>query len=340
MDEANRDEKPFYKIDGLDDVKLRYLRLVGRPFRFRKSRLPTYETIPYGMPVSVLQEPSFEGMPNVTFLTLMLSRSCDFKIRSIVRNQTKGKQHDHDYHIVFVLATSPKSCNEQIAEENKKYRDILQFNHVDAYRNITLSVLFSFHYISRQNLPVKYVFKTDSDCVVNYPLLKRYIFEQSKDVQNNMYMGRCDKGSGYNYYLSTRKNFIPRSVILNELFIPYYVTGGGYLISYSILPRLLLGIRHLPFIGHNEDVNVGRGMKMMGIPCVNIKDKWISRYGCDSKEACSEYVVLHPFAYDEEIIRFYSYVQWRVSLTNSATRNHSHSPHSPPGQTSSPPPHW
>ena len=92
LDEANRDETPFYKIDGLDDLKLRYLRLVGRPFRFRKSRLPTYPTIPYGMPVSVLQEPSFEGMPNVTFLTLMLSRSCDFKIRSIVRNQTKGRQ--------------------------------------------------------------------------------------------------------------------------------------------------------------------------------------------------------------------------------------------------------
>ena len=312
LDEANRDETPFYKIDGLDDLKLRYLRLVGRPFRFRKSRLPTYPTIPYGMPVSVLQEPSFEGMPNVTFLTLMLSRSCDFKIRSIVRNQTKGRQHDHDYHIVFVLATSATPCNEEIALENEKNGDILQFNHMDTYNNITLSVLFALHYVSRQNLPVKYVFKTDSDCVVNYPLLKQYIAKLPKDNQEKLYMGRCDMGSGYNYYLSTRKNFIPRSLILNELFIPYYVTGGGYVISYSVLPRLLLGIRHLPFIGHNEDVNVGRGMKMMGIPCVNIKDKWISRYGCDSKEVCSEYVVLHPYAYDEEIIRFYSYVQWLV----------------------------
>ena len=137
LDEANRDETPFYKIDGLDDLKLRYLRLVGRPFRFRKSRLPTYPTIPYGMPVSVLQEPSFEGMPNVTFLTLMLSRSCDFKIRSIVRNQTKGRQHDHDYHIVFVLATSATPCNEEIALENEKNGDILQFNHPDGYHFIT-----------------------------------------------------------------------------------------------------------------------------------------------------------------------------------------------------------
>ena len=47
LDEANRDETPFYKIDGLDDLKLRYLRLVGRPVRFRKSRLTTYPTIPY-----------------------------------------------------------------------------------------------------------------------------------------------------------------------------------------------------------------------------------------------------------------------------------------------------
>lgn len=312
LKEANKDETPFYEVSGLDDMKLRYLRLVGRPFHFRKSKLPTYPDIPYGMPVTVVQEPSFKDMPNVTFLTLMLSRSCDFKIRSIVRNQTRGKQHNHDYHIVFVLATAATPCNDRIAEENAKYKDILQFNHMDNYNNITLSVLFSFHYVSKLNLPVKYIFKTDSDCVVNYPLLKSYITALPTETQNKLYMGRCDTNSAYNYFLATRKNFIPRSVILNELYIPYYVTGGGYVISYSILPRLLLGVRHLPFIGHNEDVNVGRGMKMMGIPCVNIKDKWIARYGCGSKEVCSEYVVLHPSAYDEEIIDFYSYVQWGV----------------------------
>ena len=75
---------------------------------------------------------------------------------------------------------------------------------MDTYNNITLSVLFALHYVSRQNLPVKYVFKTDSDCVVNYPLLKQYIAKLPKDNQEKLYMGRCDMGSGYNYYLATR----------------------------------------------------------------------------------------------------------------------------------------
>ncbi len=71
--------------------------------------------------------------------------------------------------------------------------------------------------------------------------------------------------------------------------IAYYSTGAGYMISMKALPKLLTGYRYLPFIAHNEDVNVGRAMSLVGIPCTVIP-KWRWNKGNDSED---EYVIIH-----------------------------------------------
>ena len=60
------------------------------------------------------------------------------------------------------------------------------------------------------------------------------------------------------------------------------------MISMKALPKLLTGYRYLPFIAHNEDVNVGRAM-LVGIPCTMIP-KWRWNKGNDSED---EYVIIH-----------------------------------------------
>lgn len=247
-------------------------------------------------------------MEKSTFLTLMLSQGCSFELRSMVRNKTKLMRSKFSVYSIFVLANPVPSCNEQIAKENEEYGDILQFDHLDSYNNITLSVLFAFHYIHDLQLPIKYIFKTDSDCVINYPLLTNMLSQLSDEEKANLYMGLCDQGKSYNTMDVSRKNYIPKSMVMNNTYIPYYVTGGGYVISYSLLPRLLAGLSHLPFIGHNEDVNVGRGMQLVNIPCHDIRPKWIARHGCASKEECLTYVVLHPWMDESEVPTYYSYL--------------------------------
>ena len=73
-------------------------------------------------------------------------------------------------------------------------------------------------------------------------------------------------GSTYNYRNSSRKNYVPKSLIGTMTRIAYYSTGAGYMISMEALPKLLTGYRYLPFISHNEDMNVGRAMGLIGIP--------------------------------------------------------------------------
>ena len=299
---------PQYRIKGAEEDQVRLLQEYGKPYSFRKAKLRTYFNIPYGYPFEILQKPRLENMNETLFLTLMLSQGCSFNLRSMVREKTQMMRKKFGVYSIFVLANPVPSCNDQIAKENEEFGDILQFDHMDSYNNITLSVLFSFHYIHALRLPVKYIFKTDSDCVINYPLLTEMLSRLSEQEKANLYMGLCDQGKSYNTMDVSRKNYIPASLVKNETYIPYYVTGGGYVISYSLLPRLLAGLSHLPFIGHNEDVNVGRGMKLVNINCHDVRPKWIARHGCASKEECLEYVVIHPWLDESEVPKYYSYL--------------------------------
>lgn len=284
----------------------------GGPFQFRTVDLPSYPTINYGDSVRVMQEPNLTSLPNVDFLTLMLSRPCDHFLRHLIRCNTRETQHEKGFHLVFVIALSPNAtCNKMIEEENGKYGDILQFNHSDGYHFITLSVFHAFHYVEKLHLPVKYVVKTDSDCVINYDLLYQRIAIYDEARQNKLYMGMCHVRNTYNYKQKHKKNYVPKALLRRDTFIRYFTDGGGYVISYHLLPQLLLTLRHLPFIAHNEDMNVGKGMIMLGVPCTH-DPFWLARKGCTNKRDCLRYVVMHPKEDIEETMQFYSYLHWCV----------------------------
>lgn len=309
------EDSPAYRIQGENNTKVRLLQSYGLPYTYSKSALDLYETIPYGVPYTVLQAPDLSRLPRLTFLTLMLSRACDDSLRMTIRNSTCGSQHEEGFHIVFVMARSCSVCDDRVREENARYRDILQLDHVDSYHNITLSVLHAFHFVHNLRLPVRYVLKTDSDCVVNYALLRRYARFVSRR-RDDVYMGNCKRDMAFNTIDPTKKNFIPNSLVGTEKRYSYYATGGGYLVSYSLLPRLLVGASHLRFIGHFEDVNVGRAMKLVGVECLGLTRRWIARYGCPTREECLKYVIMHPQRSAEEVVRFYSYLSFRVCCSD------------------------
>ena len=120
--------------------------------------------------------------------------------------------------------------------------------------------------------------------MINFPRLSSIVEELRGD-----YVGDCVNGSTYNYRNSSRKNYVPKSLIGTMTRIAYYSTGAGYMISMEALPKLLTGYRYLPFISHNEDVNVGRAMGLVGIPCTKIP-KWRWKEGYENEE---EYVIVH-----------------------------------------------
>lgn len=90
---------------------------LGKAFQFWKVDIDSYPTINYGEVVRVIQEPDLSNLEKVDVLTLMLSRPCDRFLRQFIRFNTRKTQHDHHFHIVFVVTQSPNAtCNKNIEE--------------------------------------------------------------------------------------------------------------------------------------------------------------------------------------------------------------------------------
>ena len=77
-------------IQGADSTKVRLLESRGLPYTYSHSELYSYPTIPYGNVYSILESPILNNLPNLTFVTLMLSRSCESSFRMKVRNKRFG----------------------------------------------------------------------------------------------------------------------------------------------------------------------------------------------------------------------------------------------------------
>lgn len=283
------------------EMFLRY----GRPYNYKNVSVPTYQQIFLGRPYSILQKPRFSFSHRVRILTIVLSSACDFSARQVVRSKTQSYYLRYNVYTIFSLGYNP-TCSSLVDQENEQYGDILQFSHVDSYHNITLSVLYAFQWLQLFDLPVDYVFKTDSDCVINYPLLLQVIYPYDV-VKDDVYMGDCHRDENFNTKNQNRKNYVPPAVVGDDV-LSYYASGGGYIISYHLLPRLMIAMRHVNYLTHHEDVNTGKGMQLLLVPCVEHSDFWVARRGCGNQTDCLRHVVLHPKTSILEVNQYYSYL--------------------------------
>ena len=293
----------------------------GRPFNYQNVSVENYQQIFLGRPYSILQKPRLSFHHRVRILTVVLSSACDFSARQIVRSKTQSYYLRYNVVTIFSLGNNP-GCTSLVAQENDDYGDILQFDHVDSYHNITLSVLYAFQWLQLAHLPIDYVLKTDSDCVVNYPLLLQLIYPYDV-IKDDVYMGDCHRDEIFNTKNHRRKNYVPAAVVGSTV-LSYYASGGGYIISYHLLPRLMIAMRHVNYLTHHEDVNTGKGMQLLQVPCVDYSRFWVARLGCENQGECLRHVILHPKSSILEVDRFYSYLPFHVCCKLSSSYHYRH----------------
>ena len=296
-----------YEVLGMEKTEIDMFVSHGQPFNFPVSNLTEYSYLPFGAPYEVLQTPILRFHAPVRILTVILSSACEVDQRNYVRSKIRGNLAKYGVYSVFTLGYDPL-CDELVRDENEKHGDILQFSHVNSYRNISLSVLYSLLYLHNHHIAADYVLKTDVDCVINYPLLLKHL-EPYNPFVDRVYMGDCHVGEHYITNNPRRKIYIPESLVLDPKIAPY-ASGGGYVISYKLLGELMIAMRHVKFLTHHEDVNIGKGMELLFVQCIQKKPMWVARKGCDSEESCKEYVVMHPERHISEINEFYSYIAW------------------------------
>ncbi|XP_076101093.1 beta-1,3-galactosyltransferase 5-like [Mytilus galloprovincialis] len=115
---------------------------------------------------------------HVFLLVLVYSATYKFDERHVIR-ETFGSMSQYDYrHIkyVFVLGqTMNDTQQKEIEQESVKYRDIIQGNFIDSYRNLTYKRVFSLFWVNRFCNNVMYVIKIDDDITINIPVLIPYL---------------------------------------------------------------------------------------------------------------------------------------------------------------------
>lgn len=93
-----------------------------------------------------------------------------------------------DYYInTFLVVGDSHEYNDNLREEHDKYKDILQLNFTDAYRNMTYKHLAAYWWVANQcGENVQYVLKTDDDQAVDVHHLQLFMemFILPKKLQN------------------------------------------------------------------------------------------------------------------------------------------------------------
>lgn len=133
----------------------------------------------------------------------------------------------------------------------------------DTYRNLNMKMIFSLKWPLEQKCRVSYILKTDEDCYVNIWNLLHWLrsYHEAKGSRP-LYAGRVQtempvvRDTKSRYYVSEEDH--PA-----DIYKPY-ASGGGYVISASLLPALVNVSRTSPIFA-NEDALLGSLMYRIGI---------------------------------------------------------------------------
>lgn len=297
-----KDIPPSFRVCDLCQLELTLKKYYGPPLVYRAGKDKSYPFIPYGKEMNYRNVPYISPNEHHFLLILVASGAKEVKRRMLLRDLYR-ELGAGSVRFIFITASNPE-LNDQIDQESWEYGDVLQMNHVDCYHNLTLTTFGAIQFFSRFAAIADFFMKTDSDCALNMPTILSTIQGFNTSVH---YAGYCQYNGNYNTIITTKKNYVPPSLVLRDRFIREYATGAGYIIRSWLLPRVAVGIRHLKFVAHNEDVNVGKALVMLGIPCFGL-EKWVARHGCNSREKCLQYAIIHPDGKGTSLRSYWNYI--------------------------------
>lgn len=155
-----------------------------------------------------------------------------------------------------------------IKKESLLYNDIIQFNFINSYLNLTLLTILSICWVVNSNIKFKYYLKIDRDVVPNLKNIFDLITIKYKNIKGVFGPKSGDFEVTRNV---NSRSFIPYFVYSKRI-APAYITGMIYIIDYiSLLTINNISMKFKPII-YREDVHLGLLCRIEGIKLINIKN--------------------------------------------------------------------
>ena len=186
------------------------------------------------------------------------------------------------------------SCNRtKLQEEAQLYNDIVVFDFLDTYLNLTIKTIVSLNWVFKAyNTDI--FLKVDDDVLLNvmdvHHTLSKHIHSNRSGHPENAIAGRCYSGVRVIRNLQhkwgvSRKAYSPSTY-------PSYCIGLSYALTRSAVSTLLNQTHNTPLI-HLEDVSIGilaqkgRNIKLISIP------NWEVQWQGNLKENLTRYRKYH-----------------------------------------------
>lgn len=163
-----------------------------------------------------------------------------FDRRMTIRRTWAREAAKYRMRVLFVIGVPPSLAKERaIKAEARKYGDILQFNFLENYYNITLKAISLLKWSYRHCGQSRYMVKTDDDVIVNMPMLYHLVQQQKipSGLTGLVMTTPANRQFGHKWYM-------PREYYHRESY--EFLAGFSYLLSMDRLKQFLKTIITYP----------------------------------------------------------------------------------------------
>lgn len=208
--------------------------------------------------------------------------------RRVIRNNWASTDilHKHKAKLIFVTGqVEDENIQASLETESELYKDIVQSNFTDTYRNLTYKAIAGLKWVS-QNCPnTVYVLKTDDDIVVDIHrvvrLMKSYIEHK---------WGKTDILAGYIWpHMNVDRNrsskwYTSEEEFPSDFFLKY-CSGSAYLMSTDVVKRFYNKSLETPFFWVDDYFVTGMLAHGTNIIPTSLNDRYILENKTDMKTA-------------------------------------------------------
>ncbi len=188
----------------------------------------------------------------IYYVLLVMNTAHNAKKRHIIRT-TWGRHNffkGFPSRTVFLLGNvdSPRQ-RKQLKVENRRFRDIIQFDFLEEYQNLTIKVLAGIKWAMRYCHQAKYVFRSDDDLFVDLLTLKTILDEKEK-IYN---LSRAMIGQrNVNMTIFREDRLCSKWCLANDDYpqfktYPPYIYGAFYILSVGVLEDIYRTAISIPY---------------------------------------------------------------------------------------------
>ena len=259
LTEVNTEEEPALRASFCGQMHVNIMGLL-KWFDFRDNECAGCMAVDYP---SLITPHNICGRNKSIDTLLVISTSIgEVRLRRALRHTWLRVAREQHIGYVFVVGTSKnKTTQGALVRESSRYKDILQNDFVDDYRNLTIKTLAGLKWAVSNCPQVQYILKIDSDVLFNVDKWRSLMFGPQRPKLQNVMFGYCHRKPFVN-----RVPFFKRGVHVNQYpkpRFPSHCHGAAYGLSLQLAGEVV-NISYTQHFIPLEDAYIGVCVDALG----------------------------------------------------------------------------